>query len=61
MMMMIKVYSDQLWLLDLKKDNTWFTLKYSSCAQKFFQAQYSFDKLGGYKGLYCRKYYETQI
>ena len=52
-------------LLDLNKDNTWFTLKSCSCAQKAFQvafqAHYSFGKLGGYKGLYCRKYYETQI
>ena len=38
-------------LSDLKKDNTWFTLKSCSCAQKAFQAHYSFDKLGGYKGL----------
>ena len=52
-------------LLDLKKDNTWFTLKSCSYAQKYFQevfqAHYIFGKLGGYKGLYCRKYYETQI
>ena len=52
-------------LSDLKKDNTWFTLKYCSCAQKYFQeafqTHYSFGKLGGYKGLYYSKYYETQI
>ena len=52
-------------LSDLKKDNTWFTLKSCSCAQKdfqeAFQAHYIYVKLGGYKGLYCSKYYETQI
>ena len=46
-------------------DNTWFTLKSSSCAQKAcqeaFQAHYSFGKLGVYKGLHCKKYYETQM
>ena len=51
-------------LSDLKKDNTWFNLKSCSCAQKAFresfQVQYSFGKLGGYKDLYCSKYYETQ-
>ena len=50
-------------LSDLKKDNTWFTLKSSSCAkqarQEAFQCHYSFGKLGGYKGMYCSKYYET--
>ena len=48
---------------DLNKDNTWFTLKSCSCAQKScqetFQAHCNFGKLGGYKGLYSRKYYET--
>ena len=38
-------------LLDLKKYNTWFTLKSCSCAQKAYQealqAHYSFGKLGG--------------
>ena len=52
-------------LQDFKKDNTWFTLKSCSCVKKSyqeaFQAHYSFDKLGGYKGLYCNKYYETHI
>ena len=52
-------------LSDLKKDNTWFTLKFCSCAQKgcqkYFQVYYSFGKLGGYKGLYGSKYFETQI
>ena len=52
-------------LLYLKKDNTWFILKYCSCVQKAcqeaFQAHYNFGKLGGYKGLHCNKYYETQI
>ena len=46
-------------LSDLKKENTWFTLKSCSYAQKAFQGHYSFGKLGGYKGLYQRKYYET--
>ena len=36
-----------------KKDNTWFTLKSCSCAQKTcqeaFQAHYSFGKLGSIK------------
>ena len=45
-------------LSDLKKDNTWFTLKYCSCAKKAcqeaVQAHYSFGKLGGYKGLCCK-------
>ena len=52
-------------LLDLKKENTWFTLQSCSYAQKTcqeaFQAHYSFGKLAGYKGLCCSKYYETQI
>ena len=48
-------------LSDIKKENTWFTLKSCSCAQKAFQAHCIFDKLGGYKGLYSNKYYETQI
>ena len=58
MMMMINVHGDQLWFM---KDNTWFTLKSCSFAKRAFQAHYSFDDLGGYKGLYCSKYYETQI
>ena len=49
--------------MDLKKDNTWFSLKSCSCVQRAyqeaFQAHYSFEKLGGYKGLYYNKYYET--
>ena len=48
-------------LSNFKKDNTWFTLKSCSFAQKKFWAHYGFDKLGGYKGLYCSKYYETDI
>ena len=50
-------------LLDIKKDNAWFTLK--SCfspqtiCQEAFEAHYNFGKLGGYKGLYCNKYHET--
>ena len=52
-------------LADLKKENTWSTLKLCSYAQKYcqesFQAHYSFGKLRGYKGLYYNKYYETQI
>ena len=52
-------------LSNFKKNNTWFTLKSCSCGQKAckeaFQAQYSFGKLGGYKGLCCSKYYEIQI
>ena len=50
-------------LSDLEKDNTRFTLKSCSYAQKAcqeaFQAHYSFDKLEGYKGLYCSKYYKN--
>ena len=50
---------------DLKKDNTWFTLKSCYYAQKAcqedLQDHYSFRKLGGYKGLYCIKYDETRI
>ena len=52
-------------LSNIKKNNTWFTLK--SCYhgqkawQEAFQAHYNFDKLGDYKGLSCNKYYETQI
>ena len=50
-------------LSDLKNDNTWFTLNSCSCAHKAcqedFQAYYSFGNLGGYKGFYCIKYYET--
>ena len=52
-------------LSHLKNDNTWFTLKFCSwdkkTCQEAFQAHYSFGKLGGYKGLYCGKYYETQM
>ena len=52
-------------LLHLKKHNTLFTLKYGCYAQKdseeVFQADYCFGKLGGYKGLYCSKYYENRI
>ena len=61
--MMINITETNFDLLDLKKEK--FTLKYCSCGQKgcqeAFEAQYSFGKLGGYKGLYCIKYYETQI
>ena len=48
---------------DFKKDKIWFTLKSCSCAQKAFQKvfQAHYGKLGGYKGLYCNKYYETKI
>ena len=50
-------------LSHFKEESTWFTLKSCSCAQKAcqeaFQAHYSFGKLGGYKGLYYIKYYET--
>ena len=60
------IFTDTNFILsDLKKDNTWFTLKSCFCVQKVYQealqAHYSFDKLGGYEGLYCTKYYETQI
>ena len=52
-------------LWNCKKDNTWFILKFCLCAKKddeeALQAQYSFSKLGGYKGLYCTKYCKTQI
>ena len=48
-------------LSNLKKDNPWFTLKSCPSAKKAFQAHYSFGKLGGYKVLYCSKYYETEI
>ena len=46
-------------LLDFKKNNTWFTLKFQAY-QKAFQTHYSFGKLENYKNLYCIKYYETQ-
>ena len=63
MTMMINVHKTNFGLSNLKKDNTWFTLKSCSYAQKAcqeaFQAHYSFGKSGGYKGLYCNKYYET--
>ena len=62
-MMIINISETNSDLVDLKNDM--FTLKYCSCGQKGCQealeAQYSFGKLGGYKGLYCNKYYETQI
>ena len=64
-MMMINSTMTNFGQSNLKKDNTWFTLKYCSCVQsafqEYFQDHYSFGKLGIYKGLYCNKYYETQI
>ena len=65
MMMMINVHETNFGLSDIKKDNTWFTLKSCFCVQnvcqEVFQTHYSFGKLIGYKCLYYNKYYETQI
>ena len=63
MIMMTTTTTTNFGLSDLKKDNTWFTLKSCSCAQNSSQEAFqthciSFGKLGGYKGLYCIKYYE---